>query len=56
MKIKRAASLVTKPHTINMGTTNKGAMNYAPTPHFVGARFIAPERAATNLRGLGYGG
>jgi len=54
MKINRPTSLVTKPHTINMGTTNKGAMNYAPTPHIVGAQFIAPECATKNARGVHY--
>jgi len=31
MKIKRPAILVAEPHTINMGATNKAAMNCAPT-------------------------
>ena len=61
MKIKRPASLVTKPHTINMGTINKGAMNRAPTPQFgakpavVGAQFIAPKCATINVMGVHYG-
>jgi len=33
---------------------NKGAMNCAPTPHIVGAQFIAPNCAMINLRGVHY--
>lgn len=55
MKIKRPTILVTKPHAINMGATNKGAMNCAHTLHTVGAQFIALECATTNVWGLGYG-
>jgi len=56
MTPKRQTCLVTVPHTINMGTTTKGAMHRATTPHLVGAQFIAPECTTANLRGLGYGG
>ena len=60
MIVKRPASLVAEPHTRNMGATSKGAMNRVPTPKFgakpthVGAQFIAPKCATTNVSGVYY--
>jgi len=50
MKIKRPAILVTKPHPINVGATNKGAMNCARSIHCAQLRYDKPEACIMKIK------